>query len=122
VLVADDNADVRQLWRAFLTLSGFAVSEAANGKAAIAKALEDAPDAILMDFSMPGMDGAAAGRALKADLRTAAIPVIGLTGHGPEAGAYNFQDVCEIVLEKPLNPEAVVDALRRVLQRVNTAG
>ena len=117
MLVADDNADVRQLWRAFLTLSGFVVSEAANGAEAIAKALEDSPAVILMDFSMPGMDGAAAGRALKRDLRTAAIPVVGLTGHAPEAGAYHFQDVCDIVLEKPLNPEAVVEALRRAIQR-----
>ena len=122
VLVADDNADVRQLWRAFLTLSGFVVSEAANGMEALARALEDSPAVILMDFSMPGMDGAAAGRALKRDLRTAAIPVVGLTGHGPEAGVYHFQDVCDIVLEKPLNPEAVVDALRRALQRNAAAG
>lgn len=119
VLVADDNADIRQLWRAFLTLSGFVVSEAANGVEAVAKALEDSPAVILMDFSMPGMDGAAAGRALKGDPRTAAIPVVGLTAHGTEAGAHDFQHVCDIVLEKPLNPEAVVDALRRALQRGN---
>ena len=122
VLVADDNADVRQLWRAFLTLSGFVVSEAANGAEAIAKALEDSPAVILMDFSMPGMDGAAAGRALKGDLRTAAIPGVGLTAHGTQAEAHDFPGVCDIVLEKPLNPEAVVDALRRVLQRGNSAG
>jgi two-component system cell cycle response regulator DivK len=117
VLVADDSPDLRQLWRAYLTASGFDVSEAANGAEAIAKAARDLPDVILMDFSMPAMDGAAAARALKADPRTASIPVVGLTGHGTAANAHDFPAVCETVLEKPLNPEAVVEALRRAVYR-----
>jgi CheY-like chemotaxis protein len=116
VLVADDNADVRQLWRAYLTVTGYDVSAATNGAEAIARALEDAPDVILMDFSMPGMDGADAARALKADPRTAAIPVVGLTGHGAAAGAHDFHHVCAVVLEKPLRPEAVLAALGRALE------
>lgn len=117
VLVADDNPDLRQLWRAYLTVSGFVVSEAANGAEAVATAARDLPAVILMDFSMPAMDGAAAARALKADPRTAAIPVVGLTGHGTAANAHNFPAVCETVLEKPLNPEAVIEALRRAVNR-----
>ena len=117
VLVADDNPDLRQLWRAYLTVSGFDVSEAANGAEAVAKAARDLPAVILMDFSMPAMDGAAAARALKADSRTAAIPVVGLTGHGTAANAHDFPAVCEAVLEKPLNPEAVIAALRRAVNR-----
>lgn len=116
VLVADDNADLRQLWRAYLTLSGFVVSEAADGAEAVAKAVQESPAVILMDFRMPGMDGAAAARALKADPRTAAIPVIGLTAHGTAASVQDFQHVCDVVLEKPLSPEAVLEALRRVVQ------
>ena len=116
VLVADDNADVRQLWRAYLTVTGYDVSGACNGKEAIDRAIEDAPDVILMDFSMPGIDGAVAARALKADPRTAGIPVVGLTGHGSDASAHAFHDVCAVVLEKPLRPEAVLAALGRALQ------
>ena len=82
VLVADDHGELRQLWRAYLTLSGFVVSEAADGAEAVAKAIQESPAVVLMDFRMPGMDGAAAARALKGDPRTAAIPVIGLTAHG----------------------------------------
>lgn len=121
VLVADDNPDLRQLWRAYLTVSGFDVSEAGNGAEAVAKAARDLPAVILMDFSMPAMDGAAAARALKADPRTAGIPVVGLTAHGTAANAHNFPAVCETVLEKPLNPEAVVEALRRAVNRQGAA-
>lgn len=121
VLVADDNPDLRQLWRAYLTVSGFDVSEAANGAEAVAKAARELPAAILMDFSMPAMDGAAAARALKADPRTAGIPVIGLTAHGTRANAHDFPAVCETVLEKPLNPEAVIAALRRAVARARSA-
>jgi CheY-like chemotaxis protein len=117
VLVADDNVELRQLWRAYLTLAGFAVSEAGNGADAVVKAVLDAPVVILMDFSMPGMDGATAARALKSDPRTFATPVIGLTAHGSAAGAHAFHEVCDIVLEKPVSPEAVLDALRRALRR-----
>ena len=119
VLVADDNPDLRGLWRAYLTLSGFVVSEAASGADAVARAVQDAPAVILMDFSMPGMDGAAAARALKRDPRTASTPVIGLTAHGRGPDAREFHEVCDIVLEKPINPESVLDALRRALGRAD---
>ena len=117
VLVADDHGELRQLWRAYLTLSGFVVSEAADGAEAVAKAVQESPAVVLMDFRMPGMDGAEAARALKGDPRTAAIPVIGLTAHGNAASLQDFQSVCDVVLEKPLSPETVLEALRRVLQR-----
>jgi CheY-like chemotaxis protein len=116
VQVADDNADVRQLWRAYLTVTGYDVSAASNGKEAIERAIAELPDVILMDFSMPGMDGADAARALKADARTAGIPVVGLTAHGIDASAHAFHEVCAVVLEKPLRPEAVLTALGRALQ------
>ena len=117
VLVADDHGELRQLWRAYLTLSGFVVSEAADGAEAVAKAVQESPAVVLMDFRMPGMDGAVAARTLKGDPRTAAIPVIGLTAHGTAASLQDFQSVCDVVLEKPLSPEAVLEALRRVLPR-----
>ena len=57
----------------------------------------------------------------RADARTAGIPVVGLTAHGTAANAHNFPAVCETVLEKPLNPEAVVEALRRAVNRQGAA-
>ena len=115
VLVADDNADIRQLWRACLTLSGFAVTEAVDGADAVAKALEGAPAVILMDFSMPGMNGTEAVRKLRLHARTRATPVIGLTAHS-EPTTTDFRRVCDAVLEKPVNPDDLLFALRRALR------
>lgn len=114
--MADDNDDVRQLWRACLTLSGFAVTEAVNGADAVAKALEFPPDVILMDFSMPGMDGAQAVRALKRHACTRTTPVIGLTAH-TGAATLDFRRMCDTVLEKPVNPDSLLAALRWALRR-----
>jgi CheY-like chemotaxis protein len=115
ILVADDNDDVRQLWRECLTLAGYAVTEAVDGAGAVAKALLFAPDVILMDFSMPGMDGVQAAHALKLHARTRTTPVIGLTAHTGSATA-EFRRVCDTVLEKPVNPDDLLAALRRALR------
>lgn len=116
VLVVDDNADVRQLWRACLTLFGFTVTEAANGADAVAKATQGAPAVILMDFCMPGMDGAEAVHALRREAGTRAIPVIGLTAHtGP--ATLDFRRICDAVLDKPVNPDNLMAAMRRALRR-----
>lgn len=114
--MADDNDDVRQLWRACLTLSGYAVTEAINGADAVAKALELAPDAILMDFSMPGMDGAQAVHALKGHACTRTTPIIGVTAH-IGAATVDFHRMCDTVLEKPVNPDRLLAALSWVLGR-----
>ena len=116
--MADDNDDVRQLWRACLMLSGYAVTEAVDGADAVAKALRFAPDVILMDFSMPGMDGAEAVHALKLDARTRTTPVIGLTAHTGSTTA-EFRRICDIVLDKPVNPESLLEELRRALRRTH---
>ena len=115
ILIADDNEDVRQLWRACLTLSGYAVTEAVDGADAVAKALACAPAVILMDFSMPGMDGTEAVARLRLHARTRATPVIGLTAH-PNLTTRDFRRVCDAVLEKPVNPDDLLAALRRALR------
>src|SRR4026208_690358 len=70
VLVVDDSADIRELWRLWLTFWGFSVHEARNGYDAIPNAAEVQPDLILMDLWMPVVDGVEAMRRLKADSRT----------------------------------------------------
>jgi CheY-like chemotaxis protein len=115
ILVADDNEDVRQLWRACLALSGYAVTEAVDGADAVAKAIISPPAVILMDFSMPGMNGAEAVRRLRLNAPTRTTPVIGITAHS-EATTRDFRRACDAVLEKPVNPDDLLAALRRALR------
>jgi two-component system, cell cycle response regulator DivK len=120
VLVVDDYKDAREMYAEYLTFSGFRVAEACNGHEAVEKAFELKPDVILMDLSLPGMDGWTATRHLKSDVRTRAIPVVALTGHalaGSSDGAR--QAGCDAFVTKPCLPDELVVELRRILDRVN---
>src|SRR5579864_2723400 len=81
VLLVDDYPDARDMYTEYLQYSGFEVIEASNGMEALQRAAEEMPDIILMDLSLPVIDGWEATRRLKADKRTAPIPVVALTGH-----------------------------------------
>src|SRR5262245_60113367 len=81
VLVVDDYPDAREMYTEYLEFSGFEVVQAGNGIEALERAIDSAPDIILMDLSLPVMDGWEATRRLKADTRTASIPIVALTGH-----------------------------------------
>lgn len=116
VLLVDDYPDAREMYSEYLQFSGFDVVEAANGMEALQRATDDAPDIILMDLSLPVMDGWEATRRLKADARTAQIPVVALTGHalaGISDGAK--QAGCDAFVTKPCLPEDLVREIRRVL-------
>lgn len=84
ILIVDDNALNRALVSTYLKREGYRVSLADGGEKAVELALSDAPDLILMDLDMPGVDGWEATRRIKADPVTAAIPIIALTGHTTE--------------------------------------
>ena len=116
VLVVDDYADAREMYSEYLQFSGFDVVEAANGMEALQRAVEDRPDIILMDLSLPVMDGWEATRRLKADGRTADIPVVALTGHalaGISEGA--MKAGCDAFVTKPCLPEDLVREIKKVL-------
>jgi CheY-like chemotaxis protein len=118
VLVVDDYQDAREMYAEYLSFSGFRVAEAANGLEALEKAFELRPDFILMDLSLPGLDGWAATRQLKDDDRTKDIPVVALTGHalaGASDGAR--QAGCDAFVTKPCLPDELVLEVKRVLER-----
>lgn len=120
VLVVDDYQDAREMCSEYLNFSGFRVVEARDGFEALEKAFELRPDVILMDLSLPGMDGWEATRRLKKDDRTRKIPVIALTGHalaGHSDGAK--QAGCDSFLTKPCLPDAMVAEVRRMLGNKN---
>lgn len=98
ILVVDDDPAIIDLLTRFLTRDGYSVVIARNGREALEKVAHTPPDLILLDVTMPEMDGFTACRRLKEDERTALIPITMLTGlderehrrRGIEAGADDF--------------------------------
>lgn len=116
VLLVDDVADNVDMYTQYLEFCGFHVEAAANGMEAVKKALELHPAVIVMDLSMPLLDGWAATRALKADPRTADIRVIVLTGHALKGMAEAAEAAgADAYVVKPCLPEQLETAIRRQL-------
>ena len=118
VLVVDDDPDTRELCVLTLGMAGFRTEAAENGRAALDKATELRPDAILLDLMLPGMDGWEVCRQLKSDVSTKRIPIVAVTGHALVSTLESAQTVgCEAVITKPYLPEALIAEVRRVLDR-----
>lgn len=116
MLVVDDFDDNREMYAEYLQHAGYRVIEAADGKAAVDRATRSRPDLIVMDLSLPVMDGWEATRVLKSDPRTRGIPVIALTGHALAGHSQGARDAgCDEFLTKPCLPHALVEAVERIL-------
>ncbi len=119
ILVVDDYQDAREMYAEYLQFSGFRVAEAKNGNEAVEQAFALKPDLILMDLSLPGIDGWEATRRLKADEATKHIPIVALTGHalaGASEGARRAG--CDSFVTKPCLPDDLVVEVRRMLNTV----
>jgi two-component system cell cycle response regulator DivK len=116
VLIVDDSQDVRDLYAEYLHYMGFRVLTALDGEGALEVARRIKPDVIVLDLSMPRLDGINATAQLRQDRRTQRIPIILLTGYPAraiergalEAGASAF-------LTKPCLPEDLEAQIRRLL-------
>jgi len=95
-----------------LRAARFAVDEAEDGQEALDKAFAGRPDIIVMDLSLPVLDGWEAIRRLRSDDRTRAIPLIALTGHSVEEEENPGYDA---ILVKPCLPEALLSQIRALL-------
>lgn len=122
VLLVDDVCDSREMYAFFLRTAGYAVHEAADGGDAVTVALEFRPDVIVMDLSLPSMDGWTAIASLSGNPETATIPVIVLSAHtfpadeerAREAGAAAF-------LAKPCAPDDLARIVRSVSESCDRA-
>jgi CheY-like chemotaxis protein len=118
VLLVDDFADAREMYRACLEFYGMTVLTASDGPEAIALAIREQPDVILMDAGLPGMTGWEAMCELKANARTREIPALMLTGHvwadsrkkAEECGADGF-------IAKSCLPDELVEEVRAAMAR-----
>ena len=117
VLLAEDFEDARELYRDYLEFSGFTVETATNGRQAIEQAVALQPDIILMDASMPVLDGWQATRELKADPRTSHIPVLALTAHAFDDARQQAKAVgCDGFVTKPCLPDDLVARVKSTLE------
>ena len=116
VLLAEDFEDARELYRDYLEFSGFDVLTATNGRDAIDQAISLQPDVILMDASMPVLDGWQATRELKANPATQHIPVLALTAHAFDDARQQALAVgCDGFVTKPCLPDDLVARVRETL-------
>lgn len=119
ILLVEDNADNRLIYRTVLEHVGYSVLEAADGERALHLAREERPDLILMDVSIPKIDGYTATRELKADPATAHIPIIALTAHALAEDEQRARDAgCDGYIAKPAEPKAVLRHVQEHLARV----
>ena len=116
VLVVDDVAHGREIFAEYLEFRGFRVATASDGLEALDKAFELLPDIILMDLSLPQLDGWEATKRLKGDDRTKTIPIIALTAHAL-ASAHDkaMAAGCDSVVTKPCVPRDLEAEVRRQL-------
>jgi two-component system, OmpR family, alkaline phosphatase synthesis response regulator PhoP len=120
ILIVDDEPEIVRLVADYLSAAGFAVVTARNGEEALARARGEAPDLVILDLGLPGMDGLDVARALR---RTSDVPIIMLTARddetdkliGLELGADDY-------VTKPFSPREVVARVRAVLRRRAGAG
>jgi len=114
ILVVEDNDRNMKLFRDVLGATGYRTLEATTGGEAVALASEHTPDLVLMDIQMPDVDGVEALRRLRADERTAAIPVLAVTAQAMQGDREHFlAEGFDGYLSKPVNVRELIGAVRR---------
>jgi len=105
ILVVEDQEDLRGILRDLLTGSGYAVVEAADGRAGVAKAQSERPDLILMDIQLPVLDGYEATRQIRADSNFKATPIIAVSSFAMKGDEEKARaSGCDHYVTKPYSP------------------
>ena len=113
ILVVEDNELNMKLFRDVLVATGYRTLEATTGGEAVELATEHAPDLVLMDIQLPDLDGVQALGRLRADERTAAIPVLALTAQAMDGDRERFLAAgFDGYLSKPVNVPELIGAVR----------
>ena len=116
ILIADDYEDTRELLRLMLTADGYSVSEARNGRECVMMAQTERPDLILIDISMPVLDGWGALMELRADERARNIPCIALTAFSDSDRAQALDAGFDAYLTKPFRGKDLSETVDRMLK------
>jgi CheY-like chemotaxis protein len=123
VLLVEDNEMNRDMLSRRLSRKGFEVLLALDGQQALDLAQQEQPALILMDMSLPVLDGWEATRRLKADPATAGIPVVGLTAHAMDGDREKcLQAGCDDYDTKPIDLPRLLNKMSEQLQRIGIRG
>ena len=117
VLVVEDFEDNRFMMRRLLEMSGYRVVEAVNGKQAVEKATSERPDIILMDLSLPMLDGLAATRQIRQQDGLGQVPIVAVSAHdSADFHAEAMAAGCNEYVTKPIDFDQLVRLLSRLVK------
>ena len=113
ILIVEDNMDTYELVHFILEKNGFETFLAVNGRDGVKAAQKQKPDLIIMDLSMPEMDGWTATGLIKRDAQTSSIPLIALTAHALPGDRQRAMDAgCDEYITKPMDLDDLLDAVQ----------
>jgi CheY-like chemotaxis protein len=117
ILLIEDNEQNRYLATFLLKARGWEVIHAVDGPTGVALCGETNPVLILLDIQLPGMDGYAVARALRADPELAAIPIVAVTSYAmPGDRERCIEAGCNGYIEKPIDPQTFTDEVERFVE------
>ena len=117
VLIVEDNEKNMKLARDVLQAKGYATLEAATGEEGVRLAKEKVPDLVLMDIQLPGINGIEAFKQIRADARTARIPVVALTASvTPTDRSQITAAGFDAFVGKPINLKEFIDTVKRMVE------
>jgi CheY-like chemotaxis protein len=120
ILLVEDDSDQREMYASLLSSHGFEVAQARDGARAVALAFELRPDLIVMDLSLPFLDGWEATGRLKRDPRTHRIPIVACTAHAFGPAVERALEVgCDAYVVKPFSLKNLLAEIRRMLARAD---
>ncbi len=122
ILVAEDDADIGNLLEHYLRKAGFVATLVTSGRDVMPQIKHEAPDLVVLDLMLPGLDGLQVCRAIRADANTAAIPIIMLTAKAEESDRIVGLELgADDYITKPFSPNEVVARVRALLRRAHRA-
>ena len=122
ILVAEDDPDIGSLLEHYLRKAGFVATIVTSGRDVMPQIKREAPDLVVLDLMLPGLDGLQVCRAIRADANTAAIPIIMLTAKAEESDRIIGLELgADDYITKPFSPNEVVARVRALLRRAHRA-
>lgn len=117
LLIVDDDRNTREGYRAYLSHAGFRVEAAEGGIDAIAVVRSSTPDLVVLDLSLPDVDGWEVARRLRSDEQTKDIPIIAFSGHTLQHEQISaLRAGCDIYLTKPCEPLRLLETIHKLLR------